>query len=230
MLRRARLGRAACSATLRCGALPRRTRLRAHAPRYARRSIGVVLWAWDITSALAHLRAPDKQSTSPPKQLHLRAPDKHSTSPHQKTTTQAHQNGGKAARDFVWRRRVGVLPTVARPVGSLGSPPPRRFVAGRLASLPPPPLLLAPPRLCTTLEQVRQVKVVQRDGVIQRYWVSHRVLVAPSPVVALSLREALPLGVRGSSGCSRCRFGLVLPLFLALLRRYRHCRSSTIVY
>ena len=130
----------------------------------------------------------------------------------------------------MWRRRVGVLPTVARPVGSLRSPPPRRCVAGRLASLPPPPLLLAAPRLCTTLEQVRLVQVVQRDGVIQRYWVSHRVLVAPSPVVALSLREALPLGVRGSFRCSRCRFGLVLPLFLALLRRCRRCRSSTIVY
>ena len=67
MLRRARLGRAACSATLRYGALPRRTRLRAHAPRYARRSIGGVLWAWGITLALAHLRAPDKQSTSQPR-------------------------------------------------------------------------------------------------------------------------------------------------------------------
>ena len=91
-------------------------------------------------------------------------------------------------------------------------------------------MLLAPPRLCTTLEQVRQIQVVQRDGVIQRYWVSRRVLVAPSPVVALSLREALPLGVRGSFGCSRCLLGLVMPLFLALLRRCRRCRSSTIVY
>lgn len=130
----------------------------------------------------------------------------------------------------MWRRRVGVLPTVARPVGALRSPPPRRFVAGRLASLPPPPWLLAPPRLCITLEQVRLVQVVQCYRVILRYWVSRRVLVAPSPVVALSLREALPLGVRGSFRCSRCRFGLFLPLFLALLRRYRRCRSSTIVY
>lgn len=113
----------------------------------------------------------------------------------------------------MWRRRVGVLLEVARPVGSLRSPPPRRFVAGRLASLPPPPLLLAPPRLCTTLEQVRKIQVVQPNGVIQRYWVSRRVVVAPSPVVALSLREALPLGVRGSFRCSCCRFGLVLPLF-----------------
>lgn len=55
-------------------------------------------------------------------------------------------------------------------------------------------------------------------------------MVAPSPVVALSLREALPLGVRGSFRCSRCRFGLVLPLFLALLGRCRRSVSSTMLY
>ena len=101
---------------------------------------------------------------------------------------------------------------------------------GRWRLLPPPRSLRGSKQQSKDGQaQVRLVQVVQRDGVIQRYWVSRRVLVAPSPVVALSLREALPLGVRGSFRCSRCRFGLVLPLFLALLRRCRRCRSSTIV-